>query len=639
MCSGLKLFLAMLLLLSVAIVQADAADMCVADEAGRVTWTARSREEVLRCNSAGYEPRDMSSIEPGRTVAVKLERARIVRVFGAEEVQSVKWLDPADDLSLLAERDLSGSSEFYVNVARLPRVLSLSWAGGERRSVFIAPEADEVAVSKPPAGAEVLSFLGDRSVRPVRLRLESVGVSHTAEFGRSGFTSISGLPPGLYRIEAEYRGDVVVRVADRLRVRVGELLRITRNSVPPAAALLIRMEPEACDDLRQDEITAVVALSGGANEWNHDVKLSAPSCEALVEGLDPEIYVVSVGGPDGPLSDPTPSAKLQLDRMSSIDVTPRYGRIDGRLLLGRDPGRRLVLVFQRQGQSKTASSDEEGYFSLTLDPGSYEVSLRSSEFVPGDWKTIEVKRGRQTIELAFEASRLSIRARASSGTLAVPVQIRIQSEGTVRAGIALPPEHRAEFIGIPGGTYLITAAAPPDWESIGETKVTLDRLASDKEVDVFIQRATVRHVRLVNPAGAPVTGASVRLGSLVLLEAEPGLYRAASAAGSTLRVAASGYLPVCRELAESEREVGISLSRGSFSATLRLSGVSGPVGSILGLPGTNCPVLLSEIEHRLTATPDGLQAVLEGLPPGQFTYISPDGSRTPFSAPGESSKR
>jgi hypothetical protein len=65
-----------------------------------------------------------------------------------------------------------------------------------------------------------------------------------------------------------------------------------------------------------------------------------------------------------------------------------------------------------------------------------------------------------------------------------------------------------------------------------------------------------------------------------------------------------------------------------------LKGLSGgPVGSIRGLPGSDCDVPLSALDINWQRDPAGVMVTIRGLAAGKYLFRSVDGHLSPFTVP------
>lgn len=175
-----------------------ALSITVVSSQGEVVPSAKcvNTDAVVRCSAPSFEPVDVP--RPAEApLTVVLPKSRAVTVHGVTTNVVAEWHRPdKDGLVLLARRNVPANGALQIDVAEAPRVLTFVWPDGARTSTFVAPAATEATVVKPATGSEVVAWLGMRSVRPVRLQLQSGDVTRAAAVDRAGLVSVSGVAPG-----------------------------------------------------------------------------------------------------------------------------------------------------------------------------------------------------------------------------------------------------------------------------------------------------------------------------------------------------------------------------------------------------------------------------------------------------------
>jgi hypothetical protein len=603
---------------------------------GTYRWTPAAAGEQLRCSSEGFEPLDVQGGDDIKPVDIIFTHSRPVLMHGARGIARVQWWRPGEEvIDRLAERSVDATGDIAVAVGRAPRIVTFIWSDGRRLSTFVPESTDELSIGPPLTGSELIAWVGSRRVRPAKLIAHSDARTRSAEFDTHGFAAISGLPPGRYAVAVLYQSGINTPLQDAAVVRTNDTARLANRNVPAAGALVVRLDRDSCRDVIPRE--AVVATIASRSKAVQRVNIGSETCDATIDGLTPADYTVQTAAAAWPPSEPTGPISVANDRFAELEVSVEYASVSGTAFLGSAGARKLLLHFQGRAGDTSTSTDEEGHFSVTMKPGDYDVDLRSTPYVPGDIRQVTFKRGHQDVDLKFVGGRVTVYARADGEAFSKPVEVHLNGQANYGiTGVALPPDYKADFLGIPNGTYSVGAESPPNWTTTETTSVTIDPVTTEKEIEVRLQRRHDRHVIVRTIEGAPVAGARVFGGPAVLEEGEPGHFEMPIFAGNRLRISRSGYLPVCRDLHESEENIEVILSTGPFSATLNIARTSpDAVGTLLGTPGSTCAVYVGDLSHSVTPTSEGVQLQIHGLTSGRFIYIVPDGRQVAFNVPGD----
>ena len=604
--------------------------------AGTYRWTPTAAGEQLRCSPEGFEPLDVQAGTDIKPVDIIFTHSRPVLVRGAGGIAAVQWWRPGEDvIDRLAQRSVDATGDIAITVGLAPRIVTFIWSDGRRLSTFVPENADELSIAAPPSGSELIAWLGSRRIRPAKLVAHSDALTRSADFDAHGFAAISGLAPDRYAVSAVYRSAINTPLQDAVVVRTNDTAWLASRNVPPVGALIVRLDRDSCRDVIPRE--AVVATIASRSKAVQRVNIATETCDATIDGLAPADYTVQTAAAGWPPADAAGPVSVANDRFAELEVSVDYAIISGTAFLGSTPARKLLLHFQGRGGDTSTSTDEQGHFSITMKPGDYDVDLRSTPYVPGNLQQVTVKRGHQDVDLKFIAGRLTVYARAEGENFSKPVEVHVNGQANYGiSGIALPPDYKADFLGIPNGTYSVAAESPPNWTTTEPTSVTLDSVTTEQEIEVRLQRRNNRHVFVRTREGAPVAGARVFAAPVVLEESEPGHFEMPIVAGNRLRISRSGYLPVCRDLHDSEENIEVILSAGLFSATLKIARTSPEaVGTLLGTPGSTCAVYVGDLSHSVNPTSDGVELQINGLTAGRFIYVAQDGRQVAFEVPGD----
>jgi hypothetical protein len=192
-----------------------------------------------------------------------------------------------------------------------------------------------------------------------------------------------------------------------------------------------------------------------------------------------------------------------------------------------------------------------------------------------------------------------------------------------RSGLVLPRDgHVLEFDGIPAGNYSVTADTNSGLVSVQPATAAITKSTPDASV-VLTLSTNIGELRLMSSEGGPVQGARVQVNSRILEEHEPGVFELKSVApGNEVLVSAPGLIPVCHVLtAQDFHRSVIVMSRGSHAVEINFTPpVSGPIGEIIGLPGSTCAVPLGITSFGATEDATSTTIRIVGMPEGRFSY-------------------
>ncbi|HEX6739659.1 MAG TPA: carboxypeptidase-like regulatory domain-containing protein, partial [Vicinamibacteria bacterium] len=279
------------------------------------------------------------------------------------------------------------------------------------------------------------------------------------------------------------------------------------------------------------------------------------------------------------------------------------------------------LVFENDGQTWQASSDEEGQYQAALGPaGEYRITVAAR----GDSAEASFHRrfhaGEQAADFALDVGAIVVRVvREDAAPLQEDVHLALISKGARRSGAWRPdPQREKRFSGLPAGEYWVTARTASGLVALSPGRALLTAEQPQAEVEL----ALGRHdgvLEVVDESGGPLPAAQVEARETLLAPAGPGTFSLREVPmGDWLKVRAPGYLPACRIVQPGDLPaMRVPLRRAAEAVTLSLAPELGWDAGLWQMPGSDCPVAMSELEYEARPERSGTTVVVR-LPRGRY---------------------
>jgi hypothetical protein len=301
----------------------------------------------------------------------------------------------------------------------------------------------------------------------------------------------------------------------------------------------------------------------------------------------------------------------------------RASSVDGTLLIGSRPAPTgTFLSFHRNGRRWSTKTGAEGRFHIDLaEAGRYVVNLDSAEHLATAIITLDFTPGTNPVRLELPSGAIRLQARRVDGTpLTEPLQVHVSGQASL-AGFLLPSEGPdTNLIGLGFGSYRIRGDSASGLVSdFADVMLSPDAPVATVALVLSEQKGILR---VVDSRGSPIRGAQVRA-SAYMEESPPGsgsyaLRRIPK--GEELWISAEGFLPTCAFTVLPTMSVVLT-AVGPHTATIRIAPPPrAPIGEVLGLPGSECPVPVSMLPFTQRKDADALVLDLKGLPALSLRY-------------------
>jgi hypothetical protein len=603
--------------------------------AGPGGWTwKRLAGDVLSCAAPGFEPLD---VEPGRAalpaeLALEMLPAREVTLeaagAGLEAVVEWRALAPGPaPTSLVARQRHAVRSRLTLPVAMRARVLRLRQPGLSPISLFV-PEGSSpltLRLPAPAAGGEVFGMLPAHAFLPVALELGAGTGAPIAEPDGWRVFRAGGLRPGSVSLVPRYRGGLRGR-PHNVVVAAGQTVELLPLDLPQPGAATLTLGPDLCS---RDTLPARLSLQrmgeGGAITVLEQT-VREPPCDREVEGLEEGTYEAALVRPaERPEVLGSSRGHVFPGERLTLPLAAPEVRVSGRLSFGEDrPAAGLSLIFELEEQSWTAVADDNGEYSLSLgEAGEYSVRVRTAAGLPSASFARRFEAGAQRADFKLAETAVTVRvARFDGAPLAEEVQLAVTSKAGRRLTASWSPGSEGDLVfpGLEFGEYWVTGTTASGLASRSAERVDLGADQPVAEVEVVLDRHEGQ-LRVADEAGALVP-AEVLAGDQPLTPLANGSFRLAGIAmGERLRILAPGHVPVCRRLQpEDLPDMRVVLPWPTDRLTL-VFGADTPWGSGLlqGLPGSDCPIEITELEFAEQAGADRTTVVVR-VPRGRFQF-------------------
>jgi protein-disulfide isomerase len=648
-----------------------------------VLWTARSGRPAATTKAPGSEPvvlpPGLLSLKGAATQGS--DRARVAMIeytdfqcpfcgeFARDTLETIdaEYVRPGRVLFAVRPFPLESMHPFALQAAA-----AAECAGRQRRfwEMHKLLFADQMHLDWPALEARVRSLglnapkfaacLGGATedVREEVARGRELGVSSTPTF----FFGFNDRRSGRVQLFQRLTGALPISV---LKAALDNLLAVAAKGVPARArqnqggTAAVESDPRVCARATRVQLwwkdTAGLAPPPNThveaqvlpNGNSYYLRLVAESpvdnrCDWTFRDLAPGAYVASVTTSNG--SGGSEAFTIKGSDVVQVAIPPPAVRVEGRALYDEMPLAEGTVEFWRDpagGGSPTpfvaVTADAHGHYRADLDrPGRYQVyaAVRPrpegrSAFLGKDHfgpKTASLAPGTNAFDVADEGAGLIARLHGWDGSTPTTLVFRRQDSAdtvTLKAGDS-PSVRR---IGLRFGEYHVFAYEASGEVSRTPATVTLAPQLREAVIDLEMTPNRAR-LALRDARGRPVAASTIRawLGgksTVPAAEMAPGRYSLAGIPpGAEIQIRPPAPLmPVCR-LATLDGTIDIQLQLGRHTEVVfERRGVGGPVGTLSGVAGSNCPVPLELFQfERRAAAPGDLtaRAIIANFP------VSPD---------------
>jgi hypothetical protein len=564
----------------------------------------------------------------------------------------VEWLDLplAGTAATRATRRIVLGASTTLNVSRnADRMLRLSRAGTSPITVPAAAlttggpwrlprfaEGGELFARRKPAvvSPDVYRLTGPRS--------EDLKASDYAAVGRPG------LPQGTYQLLPSYRGGIVGN-AIQLRIVEGWSTALILPT-EKVGAIDVGADPEVCgsaSEFRLERRTSTTAGDTVATTIRPVSRQPVGDCFPSVRGLAPGMYRASFANEKGAIA--TRDVQVHAQEIARVFFARAQATVSGHVLLNDRPLAGVTVELRPAGnpvaQPFVSETDGSGQYNLDVDlPGTYDAGLRAHGApMLGREKTVAVREGANSCDWELTGGTLTLTLKGWNRTKTVSIYLTVRgssSESPTKGnGMRLTGDEELpiRIPGLPFGTYRARANEFGGGVSnIGSATLTAAHPEGTIDLDLVDNNAILA---VVDEAGQPIPESRLRWWPRDAPpgeEVEPGRFSLKTTpVGQELRVRADGLVPACRVVSTAAGELQVTLRTGRPAHVWFSRPYAGvPPGALLGLPGSDCPVLLSEFSYRVVpeADPSSVHLVFDNFPdPGGLVFVwRADNSRPPI---------
>jgi hypothetical protein len=322
-------------------------------------------------------------------------------------------------------------------------------------------------------------------------------------------------------------------------------------------------------------------------------------------------------------------------------------RVRGLLTQGANPLAGVSLAFAVPGGQVqgVAKSDKHGRFNIGLGaPGDYLVIVSASQNgaptnLSSTGRVISVTAGNNDLVIDLPPTRVDVVIRADGLSVPDLVQLALAGpaspNGSWRVGFATKASgFLAAYVGIGFGDYVLTAFTASRGESDALTSrepATFSVSASHPtaRVTLWLVKRKLR-VEVKDTDGHPIVSADTTTLNRSLPRSSDGSFDASGVPrGQELIIITPGRLPVCVLALASGVQSVVAPLRGKNMALVNLRDApSRPLGDLVGLPGSQCPIPLSALSFDWSPRTErgDLKMAITGLPAGTYGYRSDEQS-------------
>lgn len=628
-------------------------DRVILDREGlKQSFTCPATTERVSCNLTEGEPFDVPLADVCGTRALPIQRALAATIVTDEPGEVVvEWLEMplAGPAAIRATRRLVLGASTTLYVSRSPdRMLRVSRAGSSPVTV----PAVALTTSRPwklprfAEGGELFARRKPAAVSPDAYRLtgpqsEDLKASDYATVGRPG------LRQGAYQLLPSYRGGII---GNPIPLRIAEgwstVLILPTEKV---GAVVAGADPEVCGKASEFRLERRTLTTGGdtvATTIRPVSRQPVGDCFPSVHGLAPGMYRASFANEQGAIA--TRDVQVHAQEIARVSFARAQATLSGHVLLNDRPLADVTVELRparnQVAQPFVSETDGSGMYYIEVDlPGTYEARLRAHGApVLGRGKTIAVREGMNSRDWELTGGTLTLTLKGWDRTRTVSIYLNAtgsSSDGSgTGSGLFLRGDEELpiRIPGLPFGTYRARANESGGGNS-SIRSATLTKTHPQATIDLeLVDNNAV--LAVVDEAGQPIPGSRLRWGSRGTppgKEVEPGRFSLKTVAvGEELRVRAEGLVPACRVAATVAGDLQVTLRTGRPAHVWFSRPYAGvPPGALLGLPGSDCQVLLGEFNYHVVpeADPSSAHLVFDNFPdPGGLVFVwRADNSRYP----------
>jgi hypothetical protein len=630
-------------------------DRVILDRTGGVqTFQCPATTERVSCDLTAAEPFDVPLADVCRTRALPIQRAVAATIVTDEPgAVVVEWLDMplAGPGGTRTTRRLVLGASTTVYVSRsADRMLRLSRAG---TSPITVP-AVALTTGRPwklprfPAGGGLFARRKPAVVSPDVYRLTGPwsGDLTATNYGTVGRP---GLPHGTYQLVPSYKGGTVGKAVP-LRIVEGSSTAVILQT-ENVGAVDVGADPEVCgkaSEFRLERRILTTDADAGGIMIRPVTRQPVGDCFPSVGGLAPGTYRASFANEQGAIA--ARDVRVRAQEIARVFLARAQATVSGHVLLNNRPLAGVSVELRPAGnrvaQPFVSETDGAGQYSIDVDlPGTYDGRLRAqSAPMLGRGKTIAVREGANSCDWDLTGGTLTLTLTGWDRTRTVSIYLNAavgSSSGGPDKGSGMllrgDEELPIRIPGLPFGTYRARAN-----ESRGRVSsirsATLSKAHPEGTIDLeLIDNNAI--LAVVDEAGQPIPGSRLRWWPRDTPpgeELEPGRFSLQDVpVGQELRVRADALAPACRVVATAAGELQVTLHTGRAAHVWFSRPYSGvPPGALLAIPGSDCPVLLSEFNYHVVSEADSssVHLVFDNFPDtGGLVFVwRADNTRTPI---------
>lgn len=406
---------------------------------------------------------------------------RSVQIWSVDPIPvDIEWIsiDASGKQTVTSRRKTAVGPPVALDFTHGPdRFVRFSYAGAAPRTFSTAEliAAKKLHVPDVLPGGEMLLFVPPMNVRPVQL-LVAGPRAQTVNLTSAPHSSLSGVPPGEYRITPVYEGGLK-----------GAMQTAT---VKTAATTLALMPAEEVGAVR---IVAPEDVCTGATEMlvnqlvNADVGpmiRTPPNRVRIVSSKEPRCEMTVGGLKAGAFETLFRREALAMGR-SEFDIAPQavstahvagtHVLVEGRLTMNGRPMREAQLSFltaagnvgAHMEEAATLKADANGFYSVRLEkPGAYIVRLIRRATFGATPKPVTFTEGRNFHDIALSGGVITLELTGRPPGAAIEVRLQ-GSNSMMSSTFSAQLNERPSFEGLPFGEYkvavMLRGQGPREW--------------------------------------------------------------------------------------------------------------------------------------------------------------------------------
>jgi hypothetical protein len=344
------------------------------------------------------------------------------------------------------------------------------------------------------------------------------------------------------------------------------------------------------------------------------------ACRWVLPVLEPGTYVVALRGPDGSrggaqfvvaAGGPSPQ----------VSIPPPTAKVEGFMLYNGKPLSSITVQFWRVPSDRdgarapvTGTTDAHGHYALSLDGAGQYCAVTKGQ--PRVTQLTAVSVGANTCDIVATGAELDVAVRGWDGQSPTRIALWSDADHSAKEQILGPGGlHSTRIVDLPEGTYHVVAYQDNGLVSrqAKDASITLAPSVASTDLDLVPNRSIVR---IHDDAGRVVPGVQltgwIGRDAFTHIAGDQAAYSLAGIPpGTEIRMRPPGaWVPACR-VAPLDETVDLTLSKGRrVDVVFERHGIGGPIGTLLGMEGSNCPVPLDWFQFTRTS---GLGAPTQGV--------------------------